>query len=151
MIEPLAYSFTDVHATIVGPGGTAILGNDAGPAEEGISIEATEENDTMMIGGDGSVAHSQHASKAGKITVRLLKNSPMNAVLRQMYNFQKRSSVFHGKNTLVITNLANAQIYSCTGVAFARMPPDAFAKTANVIDWEFNASRIEPDSGFLSL
>jgi hypothetical protein len=151
MIEPLAYAFTDVHATITGPGGTAILGNDAGPAEEGISVEAAEENDTMMTGADGSTIHSLHASKAGKITVRLLKNSPMNAVLRQMYNFQKRSSSFHGRNVLVVTNLANAQVYSCTGVAFARMPPDTFAKTANVIEWEFNASRIEPDGGFLTI
>ena len=42
------YSFLDVQATIVGPGGAFSLGSGAGVAEEGISIEPTGEIDTML-------------------------------------------------------------------------------------------------------
>lgn len=149
MIIPFAYSFQDVQATIVGPGGSTPLGMDAGAAEEGVSLEQSEENDTMQIGAGGDVVHNLHVSRAGKIIVRLLKTSPVNAILDQMYNLQKSSALLHAKNTLVVTHLISGQVYSCTGVAFARLPNDAFAKLANVREWEFNASRIEVSGGSL--
>lgn len=149
MAKQFVYAFTDVKATITGPAGSAILADGAGAAEEGITVEPTEETDSMRIGADGSVAHSLHASKAGKVTVRLLKTSPMNAVLHQMYNFQRSSSLHHARNVLVISNIVNGEVYTCTDVAFARMPPNTWSKEAGTIDWEFNASRVEPTGGIL--
>jgi hypothetical protein len=137
------YSFLDVMATLTGPGGVAILGNGSGAAEEGITIEPIEEKDTMHIGADGSGAHSLHASKAARVTVRLMKTSLTNIILINMYNYQTASSLFHGKNIMVISNITTGEIYTCTGVAFARMPPNAYTKEAGVIDWEFNCIRAE--------
>jgi hypothetical protein len=144
------YSFEDVLVTLTGPSGSVILGNDAGAAEEGITIEPSEETDSMHIGADGSVAHSLHASRAGRIVVRLLKTSPTNAILSQMLSFQRSSSLFHAKNVLVVTDIANGEAYTCRGVAFARVPPNTWAKEAGTIEWEFNASRIEFSGGALS-
>lgn len=138
------YSFLDVKASIVGPGGAISLGSGAGAAQEGISIELTEETNTMMIGADGNVAHSLHASKAGRAVVRLLKTSPTNSLLTAMYNFQRTSSLLHGQNIIVITNLATGDVYTCQAAAFARFPNNGYGKESNVLEWEFDIGQIDP-------
>lgn len=144
-MNPYTYSFLDTYATISGPGGSAIaLGHGAGVAEEGITIEFSEDNDTMQIGADGKYAHSLHASKAGIITVRLLKTSPTNALLSALYNVQKTSSTLSGKNIIVLTNVASGDNYTCQGCAFTKHPGNSFAKVAGMIDWVFNSGHIDP-------
>jgi hypothetical protein len=143
------YAFTDVQATLQGPGGTIALGSGAGAAEEGISIEAVEETDTMHIGADGKVAHSLHASRAAKVIVRLLKTSPVNNLLQTMYNFQRTSSSLWGQSTLLISNLAFGDVYTCQGVAFTRLPRNNYSKEAGAIEWEFNVSQMDPNLGTL--
>lgn len=142
------YSFKDVLAAISGNGVTVSMGNGAGAAEEGITIEPTEEIDTMTIGADGSPMHSLHADQSGKITVRLLKTSPVNALLMGMYNFQTSSGLFHGQSVLNVTNIATQDSISCTSVAFARAPRVLYAKDGGVMEWEFNAGRIIRTLGF---
>lgn len=141
------YSFLDVMAAITGPGGTFQLAAGAAAAEEGISIEPTEDIDNMAIGADGAGVHSLIASHAGKVTVRLLKTSPVNALLNAMMALQRQSAANHGQNVLSITNRVSGDVYSCRGVAFAKVPPNAYAKIANVIEWEFNATDIDPALG----
>lgn len=148
-MDPVTYGFSDVQATISGPGGMISLGAGAGPAEEGITVEFTEELDTMAIGADGQVAHSLHASRAGKITVRLLKTSPTNSLLEQMYTFQRSSSRFHGKNVIVISNPVTGDVYTCQQAAFAKFPSNSYSKVAGMLDWEFNAGQIDPTLGRL--
>lgn len=144
------YSFTDVVATLSGPGSTPIiLGVGSGASEEGISIEPVEETDTMHIGADGKVAHSLHASRAAKVRVRLLKTSPVNNQLQTLYNFQRSSSAFWGQNLLMISNFAAGDAYTCQGVAFARLPPNNWGKEAGTIEWEFNVSQVDPNLGTL--
>lgn len=138
-----AYSFLDVQASIVGPGGNIALGSGAGAAEEGISLEPVEETDTMVIGADGTPMHSLHASKGGKVTVRLLKTSPVNGMLMEMYNFQRASSLNHGQNTISISDIARGDSHTCQQVAFARLPNNAYSKEAGMIEWEFNAGAID--------
>jgi len=145
----MTYSFSDVQATIIGPGGTVPLGAGSGNAEEGITVEFIEETDTMNIGADGTAMHSLHASKAGRITVRLQKTSPTNYLLTQLYNYQRTSSLFFGQNILNITNPITGDNYTCQQVAFARYPTNQYAKEAGMIEWEFNAGVIDPSLGSL--
>lgn len=141
------YSFLDVQATIIGPGGSVSLGAGAANAEEGISIEFIEDKDRMIVGADGNAMHSLNASKAGKITVRLLKTSPVNSLLNDLYNFQTSNGLFHGKNVLVLGNTTTGDNYTCTGVAFTRHPRNDWAKEAGFLEWDFNAGVIDPILG----
>lgn len=141
-----SYSFLDVQAAIVGPGGAFSLGSGAGAAEEGITIEPTEDLNEMMIGADGQGVHSLHADKSAKITVRLLKTSPTNALLGAMVAFQRTSSANHGQNTITISNTASGDIVTCQQVAFARVPTVNYAKNAGMNEWTFHA--IVVDTGF---
>lgn len=136
------YSFLDVVATVVGPGGLFSIGYSAGVAEEGISYEMAEDKDTMTIGADGSVMHSLHAGQAGTVTVRLLKTSPTNALMQAMYDFQTISSALHGQNTITIANPATGDVTTCLECAFRRSPNNAYAKEGGLIEWAFNAGRI---------
>lgn len=138
-----AYSFLDVSAGIVGPGIAAQLGNGAGAAEEGISVAATEDLNKMDVGADGTVLHSLHADKSGMVTIRLMKNSPANAVLMAALNLQRASSAAHGQNTINITNRASGDSITCTQCAFKKWPDNTYAKDANILEWEFHAGRIE--------
>lgn len=143
----MVYSFKDFRATLTGPGGTVPLGNDAGVAEEGITIEAIEEIGNLRIGADGSPAHSLRATKAAKCTVRVLKTSPTNAFLQTMLNFQRTSSLNWGQNVLVLTNIATGDNYTNQFVAFTRQPGNTYAKDAGVIDWEFIIGQLDVNLG----
>jgi Protein of unknown function (DUF3277). len=137
------YSFLDVHAAIVGPGGAFSLGSDAGAADEGIDIEASEDINTKLVGAGGQVMHSLHADRSGKISVNLLKTSPVNGQLTALYNFQTASGANHGQNTLVITNVATGDVITAKQVAFAKYPKLTYAKDGGMNTWEFDAGFID--------
>lgn len=137
-----SYSFIDVVSSIVGPGGAFSLGYGAGDAEGGISIELSEDKDTMVIGADGQPMHSLHAGQGGTVTVRLLKTSPTNFLLSSMYALQTSSSALHGQNIIAIANLASGDAVSCQFCAFKRQPANTWAKDGNIIEWAFNAGKI---------
>ena len=136
------YSFLDCKAALVGPGGAISMGNGAGVAEEGITITPTGEISGMTIGADGSGQHNLYADKSGKVTVRLLKTSPTNALLSAMYALQTSNPAAHGQNTLVINDMSRGDVISCEQVAFAKAPDLSFAKDGAPVDWEFNAIKI---------
>lgn len=146
-MSSVTYSFMDVNAGIVGPGGGFALGNGTGAAEEGITIAPTEDLNKMDIGADGSGMHSLRADKSGMVTVRFLKNSPQNQLLSQLVAFQRSSSAAHGQNTINITNLRSGDSITCSQCAFKKIPDLAYAKDGNVVEWEFHAVRIEPVLG----
>lgn len=137
------YSFLDVNAALVGPGGTLNLATGSAAAEEGITIEPAEELDAMMIGADGQGMHTLRANKSGKITCRFLKNSPINAKLSTMLAFQRTSGSVHGQNTLSVVNKASGDAFICQQVAFAKQPSVNYAKDGDVLVWEFNAILID--------
>lgn len=135
------YSFLDVNATIVGPGGIISLGADAGTAGEGLSIEFVDDKDTMTIGSDGSAMHSLHASTASTIQVRLQKTSPANQQLSAMYDLQSVSSVLWGINVLTISDVARGDVTTALGAAFRRFPSNTYATEGNTVEWTFNCGK----------
>lgn len=137
------YSFMDVNAGIVGPGGAFSLGNGSAVAEEGITIVATEDVNNMLIGADGNGMHSLHADKSGKFTVRLLKNSPTNQLLSALYAFQTAASRSHGQNTVALVNIESGDTITCTQCAFMKAPDLTYAKDGGIVEWEFHSIKIE--------
>lgn len=141
------YSFFDVVATINGPGGSFPLGNTAQASEEGITISMVEDKDTMTIGADGAVMHSLHAGKGGTVTVRLLKTSPVNQQLSQMYSLQTLSSGLHGSNIIVVSNPQTGDIITCNSVAFSKLPDITYAKEGGMNEWRFNVGSVDMGLG----
>lgn len=137
------YSFLEVQAAIVGPGGVINLGNGAGAADEGITVDPTGEMSTMMVGADGSGQHSLHADKSGRLIVRLLKTSPTNALLMAMCNFQRSSGATHGQNTISIVDSNRGDVVTAQQVAFAKVPALAYGKEAGMLEWELSAVKID--------
>jgi hypothetical protein len=137
------YSFIDVAASIVGPGGSFSLGYGSGNAEEGISVAMSENKNTMSIGADGSVMHSLHAGNGGTITLRFLKTAPTNQQLAVMYDLQRISSALWGSNTIVISDPARGDQITCTNCAFQRWPNVNYAKDGGTQEWIFDAGRID--------
>lgn len=136
------YSFLNVHATLSGPGGSVQLGSGAGASEEGIDVDMLEEKDQMAVGADGSIMHSLRASDAGSIVVRLLKTSPVNAQLNQLYNFQKQSAGNWGQNVLVVSDVQRGDVVTGTLMAFSKQAPVKYAKDGNMMEWRFQG-RVE--------
>ena len=141
------YSFLDVHAAIVGPGGSFSLGSGSGNSEEGITVSPTEEINNMAVGADGTVMHSLHADKSGVVTVNVLKTSPVNALLSAMMAFQRTSGSAHGQNLITIINTATGDTITCQQVAFARVPDLKYAKDGGMNSWMFHAGIIDPGLG----
>lgn len=134
------YSFLDVNASLAGPGGNISLGAGAGNSEEGITVEMKEEKNLQTVGADGKIMNSLRASNAGRISIRLLKTSPVNAALSLMYNFQKSSSGVWGQNSLVVSDVARGDVVSATEVAFTRQANLTYAKDGNMNEWIFEGS-----------
>ena len=84
--------------------------------------------------------NSLHASRAGTATFRLLKTSPINNALIQIYNFQRVQSNRLGQNTITIEDKSRGDKYTLQGCAFVRMPTNSYAKVGNTIEWEFHVS-----------
>lgn len=134
----MVYSFLNVSATILGPGGSFNLANGAAAAEEGITIEAAEDKNVMTIGADGQGQHSLIASDACTLTVRLLKTSPINAALMGMYDVQSSSSALWGQNVFSITDSGRGDFTVVQAAAFKKKPTLTYAKEAGMNEWVFD-------------
>ena len=142
-----AYSFLDVQASIDGPGGNFQLGSGSGAAEEGISIEPTGDKNVMTVGADANVMHSLLGDTSGTVTVRLLRTSPVNAQLQNVYNYQTSSSRYHGQNTIVVRNSVTGDVTTCSEAAFAKQPANNYAKEGGSIEWVFHAGKVDKRLG----
>jgi len=142
-----AYSFLDVQASIFGPGGSFNLGSGSGASEEGISWAMEGDKNTMTVGADGTPMHSLHGSKAGKVTIRLLKTSPTNAKLSTMYALQTSSAALHGANVITMSNPVSGDSITCAMVAFKKMPDLSYSKDGKDVEWEFDAGIIDTSLG----
>lgn len=131
------YSFLSIAASLAGPGGVISLGYGAGTAEEGISVEPIEEKDLMTVGADGQIMHSLRAGNPGRATVRLLKTSPVNALLQNLYNLQRSSAALWGQNVMVISDIVRGDILTITTVAFSRQTPITYGKDGGMNEWTF--------------
>lgn len=132
------YSFLNVNATIAGPGGIVNLAAGAAAAEEGITIEASEDKNIMTIGADGRGQHSLVASDAAKVTVRLLKTSPVNALLMIMYDLQSASSSLWGINVFTIVDSGRNDYTVIQQAAFNKKPTITYAKEGGMMEWVFD-------------
>jgi hypothetical protein len=137
------YSFMDVTASIVGPGGSFALGYGSCNAEEGISVAMVENKNLMTIGADGCVMHSLHAGNGGTVTIRFLKTSGTNQQLQQMYDIQRVTSALWGLNTIVISDTASGDQITCTNVAFQRFPTVNYAKDGGIQEWIFDCGQVD--------
>lgn len=133
-----AYSFLNVSCGLAGPGGILNLGAGASNSEEGITIEPVEDKNIMTIGADGRGQHSLVASDAVKVTVRLLKTSPVNAQLMLMYNLQSASPALWGVNTFTINDSSNGDFTVVQQAAFNKKPSLNYAKEAGMNEWVFD-------------
>jgi len=138
-----AYSFLDVLCTIAGPGGTISIGQqEAGVADEGISVSYMEDKNTMVVGADGTPMHSLHAGMGGTCHIRLQKTSPVNNQLQQMFDYQRMSAAYWGQNTIKIDNFVEGDNVTCQLAAFKKEPDFANPKIAGTCEWIFDVGVI---------
>lgn len=137
------YSFMDVQASIVGPGGAFSLGYGEAAAEEGITIATGADKNTMTIGADGEGMHSLHADKSGQVTLRYLKTAPVNALLQALYDAQTLDSRLHGKNLITVTQSASGDVTAARSCAFKKKPDLRYAKDGDIVEWIFDAIKID--------
>jgi hypothetical protein len=141
------YSFLNFQCALTGPGGSINLGDGSGMADEGITFSPDGPINTKQMSADGSGQHSLHGDKSGKITVRLLKTSPVNKLLSAMYNAQTADASVHGQNTISGTDTLRNDSVTCRQVAFAKHPDLTYGKEAGMVDWEFEAIVIDRTLG----
>lgn len=138
-----SYSFQDVTATLVGTSGTIDLGYGSSVAEEGITIAYANPRNKMRVGADGEGMNSLLANKSGTVTVRLLKTSPVNAKLSQLYNEQSLSSSAWGQNLITIEQKVAGDKTLCRSCAFQKHPDLTYATEADIIQWVFDVVKID--------
>jgi Protein of unknown function (DUF3277) len=137
-----AYSFLNITCEMVGPGIASNLAAGASAAEEGITIERTTDKNVMTIGADGTGMHSLVADDSCKVTVRLLKTSPLNAVLQGAFDAQSISSALWGINTFVIIDSARGDYTAVQQAAFKKAATITYAKEGGMMEWEFDGIQV---------
>jgi len=133
-----AYSFLNIACNFAGPGIALNLASGAAAAEEGITLEPSTDKNVMTIGADGKGMHSLVADDSVKMTVRLLKTSPVNAALMTAYNAQSLSSAIWGINTVTLSDTARGDFTVIQQVAFRKRPVLTYAKEGGMMEWEFD-------------
>jgi hypothetical protein len=73
----------------------------------------------------------------------LLKTSPVNSQLSQMYNFQKTSSANWGQNILKISNTASGDVIDGGLCAFVKHADLTYAVEGGIVEWEFDAIELD--------
>lgn len=134
----MTYSFLNIACSLIGPGGALNLASGAAAAEEGITIEPSEDKNQMTIGADGKGQHSLIASDACVATIRLLKTSPLNAALMLMYDLQSASSALWGTNVITITDSGRGDRTVIQAAAFKKKPTITYAKEGGMMEWAFD-------------
>lgn len=133
------YSFADNYANLTGPGCSAQLAAATGAADEGVSVEFTEESNRVTTGADGAGFNTLVTISRARILARFLKTSPTNSILQQAYAYQRTSSLFWGQNIFVLTNPVLGDAVTAQGVAFTRLPRNSWGKEGPMLEWEFDA------------
>jgi hypothetical protein len=141
------YAFADILASIAGPGGAFSLGAGAGIADEGITVEYADAKGSLTPGADGTYMHSLHAANNGSVTVRMLKTSPVNKMLSDLYNFQKGSSANWGQNVITVSNHVTGDSFICNGCSFQQFPNNTNAKDGGMNEWRFLSGEVIPNLG----
>jgi len=79
----------------------------------------------------------------------LLKTSPTNGRLMDLYKQQRKGSATWGRNTISVQDRARNDRVTASEVAFMGEPALTYGKTGNVNEWAFHAGHIEGtlDSG----
>jgi hypothetical protein len=131
------YSFLNVQASVVGPGLNAQIGSTSGAAKDGLSAAFDEDKVTITTGADGSIMTSLRATQTGRVTIRLLKTSPMNNVLNTAYNFQRANAANTGQNTLRVVDKARGDVVSGAQMSFLKHPDNSWSEEGNVLEWTF--------------
>lgn len=140
-----SYSFRNVLAAIDGPGGAFPLSGGVGNAKEGITIAATTDENVMTKGADDFTQHSMIEDSSATVTIRLLKSSPVNALLMGLRNSQKLAgSVVWGQNKIVVTDRARGDLHVLTEVAFKKVPDLEYGAEAAPVEWTFDAGHWQP-------
>ncbi len=137
------YSFMNVNASLVGPGGNINLGYGAAVADEGITIAMAGDKNTMLIGADGEGMHSLHADKSGTVTIRLLKTSPSNAALMALYDAQSMSSTLWGQNVIVVSQDGVGDIHTARQCSFKKKPDISYKKDGDIVEWVLDSIKID--------
>lgn len=138
----MVYSFLNVSAMFVGPGLAVNIAAGAAVAEEGLTIEATEDKNKMDIGADGKGQHTLIASDAVTVTARFLKTSPVNAQLMAAFDFQSSSSALWGLNTMTVVDSGRGDGTVIQGIAFKKRPTLTYAKEAGMMEWTFDGIQV---------
>jgi hypothetical protein len=141
------YSFEDVVCTISGPFASFDLSKGAGVADEGISIDFDEDKATKTMGAGGDGMYSLHAAQGGSCTIRLLKTSPMNARLSQMYDYETSSSAYYGQDTITVRDAIRGDNWVLQGCGFRRHPPGGYGKEGGIVEWSFHALVVDGKFG----
>ena len=142
------YSFLDVLASFAGPGasgGFDIQG--MGIAAEGIKVTMNGDQDIMSIGAAGDGMHSLSASKAGRISITLLKTGPGNALLNALFNYQRQSSAYWGQNQMSVRNPVTGDSVVAQAGAFVKRPDVIYDVAGPMMVWEFNFVEIDTTLG----
>ncbi len=136
------YSFQDVQVSFTSPSASFSIAGQ-GVAEEGVSIVMTGPKNVRTVGADGVGMNSLIASNAGDVTVSILKESPANALLNQVYRFQKTSAANWGAITLTITNPVTGDTTTCSGGAFQKQADLGYQPQGQNLRWTFEFVDIE--------
>jgi hypothetical protein len=99
-----------------------------------------DDKNKMDVGADGQIMNSLRASKAGRVTVRLLKTAPTNAQLSALYNFQSSSSTLWGQNAIIGVDTARGDLINTSQMSFVKQPDIVYAQDGNMNTWVFVGS-----------
>ncbi len=139
----ITYSFANVAGSIVGPNGAFSFGYGSGIDDGGITAEMSEDKVDIKTGADGKPMATLHASKLGRITVRVQKTSPLNAFLSALYGADNSSATQVAQNTIVVRDLGGIDVIAGQNCAIAKFPSLTYGREGPPNEWVFVVGQLD--------
>ena len=146
-LVPNTYAFNNLSGSVVdqaGGGSFSFGGGDtSGIASEGVSFVYDDPAVTKVVGADGTVMFSAHASRAGKVMMRFQQTSPINAILSEMLRFNRASSANTGQIMIVGGDIQRGDSLNAKLCAIMKHPDVSYAIEGATREWTFEVSYLD--------
>ncbi|MDQ7094214.1 DUF3277 family protein [Desulfosporosinus sp. PR] len=136
------YSFSDVSAVIIHPSFGQYIATGAGLGS--ITTDMTTDRTIHDIAADGNVMVTKVRARNGTISIAIQQTSSLHQWLTKLYNYLESASTDQWAGIIVsIRTPAMAELETCTGVSFTKLPSSPRQQQGQNLTWSLIAADIQ--------
>lgn len=116
------------------------IGTGFADGDDVVSFEMNEDAWALSMGADGEGTRSKSNNNSGRLTVKLAKESPFNAVLMGFYKADQLSNA--GAVPMLFKDGSGNTLHSCEQMWITKIPTDAHGRAPGDMEWVLESDNL---------